>query len=105
MKTWNFTAGCPTLKMTFRTVETLMGLIIAVLIAAPAPAAAQGKGGREPDHQEARDDAPTLELLEFLGEWETDEGLWVDPTRFDSAPVDDLEMEHDTPTDDERPSR
>ena len=91
--------------MMSRTVETLMGLIIAVLIAAPAPVAAQGKRDTEADHQETRDPAPTLELLEFLGEWETDEGHWVDPTRFDPAPMDDLEMEHDTPTNDERPSQ
>ena len=24
-------------------------------------------------------DSPSLELLEFLGEWETDDGAWVDP--------------------------
>ena len=82
-----------------------MGLIIAVLIAGHAPAAAQGEGATEPDHQEILDPAPTIELLEFLGEWETEEGHWVDPTRFDPAPVNDLEMEHDAPTNDERPSQ
>jgi len=25
------------------------------------------------------DDAPSLELLEFLGEWETGDGEWLDP--------------------------
>ncbi len=105
MKTWNSTAGCPTLKMKSRTVDTIMGLTIAVLLAGHAPAAAQGKGSPEPDRQEILDPAPTLELLEFLGEWETDEGHWVDPTRFDPAPVDDLEMEHGTPTNDEEPSQ
>ncbi|MEK6748638.1 MAG: hypothetical protein AABY83_05465 [Pseudomonadota bacterium] len=28
------------------------------------------------------DDAPSLELLQFLGEWETHDGKWVDPIAF-----------------------
>jgi len=27
-------------------------------------------------------DAPSLELLEFLGDWETSEGEWQDPLEF-----------------------
>jgi len=27
----------------------------------------------------AEQPTPSLELLEFLGEWETDDGEWVDP--------------------------
>ena len=27
-------------------------------------------------------DPPSIELLEFLGEWETQDGTWVDPTEF-----------------------
>jgi hypothetical protein len=27
-------------------------------------------------------DAPSIELLEFLGEWETSEGEWQDPLDF-----------------------
>ena len=26
------------------------------------------------------DESPSLELLEFLGEWETSDGTWVDPS-------------------------
>ncbi len=28
------------------------------------------------------EDAPSLELLEFLGEWETGDGEWQDPLEF-----------------------
>lgn len=28
------------------------------------------------------DESPSLELLEFLADWETDDGEWVDPMRF-----------------------
>jgi len=27
-------------------------------------------------------DAPSLELLEFLGSWETDDGQWMDPIQL-----------------------
>lgn len=36
-------------------------------------------------------DAPSLELLEFLGDWETKEGEWQDPLDF----MQDLEADPD----------
>lgn len=33
-------------------------------------------------------DAPSVELLEFLGDWETKEGEWQDPMEF----IQDLEV-------------
>ena len=29
------------------------------------------------------EELPTMEFLEFLGEWEDDEGEWVDPKQFE----------------------
>ena len=29
------------------------------------------------------EESPTLELLEFLGEWETSDGEWLDPTELE----------------------
>ena len=29
------------------------------------------------------DEAPSLELLEFLGEWETGDGEWLDPAELE----------------------
>ncbi len=45
-------------------------LVLAVLLLA-APVAAE-------------DEAPSLELLEFLGSFETAEGQWLDPTQLDA---------------------
>lgn len=37
----------------------------------------------------AMDDEVDLDLLEFLGEWETDEGEWVDPEQLDEEENED----------------
>lgn len=33
--------------------------------------------------EQKEESAISIELLEFLGEWETDDGDWVDPMEFD----------------------
>lgn len=43
--------------------------------------------------------APTLELLEFLGQWETDEGEWIDPSELDNDKF--VELLDATATEDE----
>ncbi len=30
-----------------------------------------------------QDEAPAIDFLEFLGEWETSEGEWLDPNEFE----------------------
>ena len=42
------------------------------------------------DAKAASDDKPSMELLEFLGEWQTKDGEWVDPMRFLSVKDEDL---------------
>ena len=37
-----------------------------------------------------------LELLEFLGEWEADEGEWVEPERFEEEEGEEKEYEKTT---------
>lgn len=39
------------------------------------------------------DDHPSMELLEFLGEWQTKDGEWVDPMRFLNVSEEDLKKE------------
>ena len=39
------------------------------------------------------DETPSMELLEFLGEWQTKDGEWVDPMRF--LTVNDSDLDHD----------
>ena len=43
----------------------------------------------------ASDEAPSMELLEFLGEFETSDGGWIDPFRFlsiESSSLDSKEF-------------
>ena len=42
------------------------------------------------------DEKPSMELLEFLGEWQTKDGEWVDPMRF--LTVNDSDLDHDSVT-------
>ena len=66
MKTWNFSTGW---KKARRRAECVaLCLVIAPPLAADEPPTAQ---------------APSMSLLEFLGEWETAEGRWVDPLEFE----------------------
>ena len=58
----------------------LMAMILLMNVSAiPAQGAEQG--------------SPSLELLEFLGEWETEDGKWVDPTEFKDVVHPDEEQE------------
>ena len=36
------------------------------------------------DEQSAEEETPTMEFLEFLGEWETEEGEWIDPVELEN---------------------
>lgn len=42
------------------------------------------------DAKASSDDKPSMELLEFLGEWQTKDGEWVDPMRFMNIKDEDL---------------
>jgi hypothetical protein len=41
------------------------------------------------------EEQPSLELLEFLADWETSEGQWIDPTELDQWTVPDKEEKHE----------
>lgn len=43
-----------------------------------------------PAEQIQVDELPDLELLEFLGKWETDEGEWIDPNLLIEAEIESL---------------
>ena len=40
--------------------------------------------------EESREDIPSIDLLLFLGEWETDNGEWVDPYDFEDDSFEQL---------------
>ena len=48
------------------------------------------------DAKAASDDKPSMELLEFLGEWQTKDGEWVDPMRFMDVDDEDLKQDSDS---------
>jgi len=57
-----------------------------------------GCWAEEPDAEPAAD-APSMALLEFLGEWETPEGEWIDPTELAPwSPDMDLQEEENDET-------
>ncbi len=62
-----------------RSFALMLGLLCSALVAAqstsPAPA---GPATQSPQEQE-QEPGPSLELLEFLGQWETDDGEWIAP--------------------------
>ncbi len=86
--------------MKSKTVETVLGLIVAALLTGTTPASARDNALAAPEGQTAEEPSPSLELLEFLGEWETDGGHWIDPTEFDPRPAEGVEMENETQTND-----
>ena len=41
--------------------------------------------------EEQNNDAlPTIEFLEFLGEWESDDGAWIDPSDLENEEIGKL---------------
>ncbi len=60
-----------------RSFVLMLGLLCSALVSAqtasPTPA---GLATQPPQEQEQ---SPSLELLEFLGQWETDDGEWIAP--------------------------
>ena len=65
--------------------KTIAIAIIAFLLGAPVCA----EGTDDPKDTESQQiqketgDPSMRELLEFLGQWETDDGNWIDPTDID----------------------
>lgn len=52
------------------------------------------------EEQETKE-VPSIEFLEFLGEWQTDEGEWIDPEDMEDEYLAQQLNEVDTRRDDE----
>ena len=50
----------------------------------------------EPSIPNSTSDAPSLEFLEFLGDWETADGQWTDPAEF-AVPEQETNDEENEP--------
>ena len=68
----------------------LMGTIF-ILATLSAPGMAQQTGSEQTKkrQEEKGQEIPTLEFLEFLGEWETKDGRWIDPEEIDQMSLPD----------------
>ncbi len=62
-----------------------------------APGLAQQKEAEQTNTpiEETGREIPTLEFLEFLGEWETEDGRWIDPEELDEMPLPDTKKKNE----------
>ena len=58
------------------------------LLSSPAFAQEPDQGRKNVEDSEI----PSLELLEFLGDWETDDGEWIDPEELEQIALTDQEQ-------------
>jgi hypothetical protein len=76
----------------------VMVLLLQHLLSPVAAAAAEEKTFEErpspPVTRQAQGE-PSMELLEFLGEFETDSGEWIDPAEIDAMPEPSQEQTHE----------
>ena len=59
------------------------------LLSSPALAQEPGQVGASQENIET----PSLEFLEFLGDWETEDGEWIDPEELEQISI--AEQEYD----------
>lgn len=58
-----------------------------------SPVFAQEPG--QPNEGSEETETPSLELLEFLGDWETEDGEWIDPEEMKQITLTDQEQEQE----------
>jgi hypothetical protein len=83
IKTSNFISGLRTMVCRTEPAMRLVCLMLtfgwgAVLLAQEAVLATPAPNP-EPQAADVQEETPSIEFLEFLGEWETDEGEWIAP--------------------------
>ena len=65
-----------------------LALVCTLMVALPAFGQSEN---RQPNHTPVAYDntalQPSTDLLEFLGEWETADGEWIDPSLLDEMPL------------------
>jgi hypothetical protein len=61
------------------------------LLNSPAWALEPGQIGASQENIET----PSLEFLEFLGDWETDDGEWIDPEELEQMVITDQDQQNE----------
>ena len=68
----------------------LWGIVLLLgLLSAPVFAQEPDKAREKSEESEM----PSLEFLEFLGDWETEDGEWIDPEELEQIALSDQEQE------------
>lgn len=66
-------------------------LIMATLLLLTCLPQAHAFEPEEAKNPPTEQEAPTLDFLEFLGEWETEEGEWIAPDDLENMPLNENE--------------
>jgi hypothetical protein len=73
-----------------------MGAVLMLTtLSAPGQAQEMESDQIKKGQEEAGQEIPTLEFLEFLGEWETEDGRWIDPEELEQMTLPDRERENE----------
>ncbi len=70
------------------------GVVFILTISVSTGQAQQPEPGKKIQRQQEQE-IPSLEFLEFLGEWETEDGKWIDPEALEQMSLPDPEQEKD----------
>ncbi len=65
------------------------------LLSSPALAQEAAIGKTADPSAEVDTETPSMELLEFLGDWETADGEWIDPEEMEQIDLQDREQTND----------
>lgn len=68
-------------------------LLLLGLLNSPAWAQESGQVRQAMPPEEA--ERPSLEFLEFLGDWETDDGEWIDPEELEQIVIADQDQKNE----------
>ena len=73
-----------------------MGTVFMLTILSTPALAQQAESAQTSKRQqETGPENPSLEFLEFLGEWETEDGRWIDPEELDQMSLPDTEKKNE----------
>ncbi|MCH7623130.1 MAG: DUF3619 family protein, partial [Nitrospinae bacterium] len=79
MTSWIFTPGLPRKNQMLVKLYLMGTVFMLTILSTPAQAQQAESTQTSKRQQEPGPEIPSLEFLEFLGEWETEDGSWIDP--------------------------
>jgi hypothetical protein len=70
-------------------------LVALVTLCSATPAYCEGIPAQKAENSVEEVEVPSMEMIEFLGAWETDDGEWVDPLLLEDIPIPDQESSNE----------